>query len=173
MKKTILQILIGLLILSCSTTKNVETKIADVNNESQNYYSGNINAEQLNFIKLNYNWNDEEILIINYKQPISYCHFNNNKITDSGIKWWKDFYSKINTENYLNIQVLANGERVRSWLDNVNYFDDKNNFLLENFFSRKKTCFGVLIVNNEGNYIQYNGHYSEIQVTLIIENLKI
>lgn len=55
------------------------------------------------------------------------------------VKGWKDFYSKINTKDCLNIKVLANGERVKNELDNINYFDDKNNFLLTNFFGRKKS----------------------------------
>ena len=135
-------------------------------------FADKISIENLNFIKKNYNWNNEKILIINYSQPTNSCHFNNNKITSEGKKWWIKFYSKIYTGNCLNIQVLANGERVKKKLDNKKYFDDKNDFLLINFFSRKKSCFGVMVINNEGYYIQYNGHYSERQVAKYIENLK-
>jgi hypothetical protein len=111
-------------------------------------------------------------LIINYSQPINSCHFDNNKITSEGKKWWRDFYSKINTDDCLNINVLANGERVKRRIDNLNYFDDKYDFLLKNFFKRKSSCFGVLVLNDEGYYIQFNGHYSERQVSKYIENLK-
>ncbi len=169
MKKTILQILIGLTILSCSSTKIIDS----VNEKPITYdYADKIDSEKLNFIKTNYVWNNEKILILNYRQPINSCHFDNNKITSESKKWQKEFYSKINTDDCLNIEVLANGERVKEKLDNIKYFDDKNDFLLTNFFGRKKSCFGVLVINNEGYYIQYNGHYSEKQVAKYIENLK-
>ncbi|PCI02538.1 MAG: hypothetical protein COB81_05115 [Flavobacteriaceae bacterium] len=174
MKKTILQIIIGLTIISCSTTKNVDDKKGDSQKEKAiTYdYADKIDSVQLNFIKKSYKWNNEKILILNYCQPLYSCHFNNNEITSKSIKWWKNFYSKINTEDCLNIRVLANGERVKNKLDNINYFDDKNDFLLKIFFSRKKSCFGVLVLNREGYYIQYNGHYSEKQVAKYIANLK-
>lgn len=174
MKKTIIQIIIGFTIFSCSSSKTVENKRADSQNEKPITYdfTNKIDAKKLNFIKNNYNWNDEKILIVNYSQPINSCHFDNNKITTESKKWWQDFYSKINTEDCRNIKVLVNGERVKNKLDNINHFDDKNDFLLTNFFSRKKSCFGVLVLNNEGYYIQYNGHYSEKQVAKFIENLK-
>ena len=174
MKKTILPIIISLTILSCSTSKTVENKkVESLNEKPITYdYADKIGSEKLNFIKRTYNWNNEKILILNYSQPIDSCHFDNNKITSEGKKWWKDFYSKINTEDCLNIKVLANGERVKNKLDNLKYFDDKNDFLFTNFFGRKKSCFGILVINNEGYYIQYNGHYSEKQVAKYIANLK-
>lgn len=174
MRKFILQTIIIFTFLSCSTTKTVEGNKVDSQNEKfiTYDYADKINSEKLEFIKKNYNWNSQKILILNYSQPISSCHFDNNKITSDGKKWWKNFYSKINTDDCLNIKVLANGERVNNKLDNIYYFDDKDDFLLTNFFGRKKSCFGVLVINNEGYYIQYNGHYSERQVSKYIENLK-
>lgn len=174
MRNNILPIIIALTILACSTPKTVEYKKVDSLNEKPIIYdyADKIGSEKLNFIKKTYNWNNQQILILNYSQPINICHFDNNKITTGTEKWWKDFYSKINTENCLNIKVLANGERVKNKLDNYNYFDDKNNFLFINFFGRKKSCYGVLVINNEGDYIQYNGHYSEKQVAKYIATLK-
>lgn len=49
---------------------------------------------------------------------------------------------------------------------------DKDNFLLNNFLKEKKTCFGVMVLNEKGVYLQYNGHYSEKQVSSFIEKLK-
>ncbi|WP_223551665.1 hypothetical protein [Aestuariivivens sp. NBU2969] len=130
--KRIIQIVIGLLVVSCSPTKTVVNNKTDIKKEKTIYYdfAGKLTAVQLFFIKNSYNWDNEKILIINYRQPISSCHFDNNKITSGGKNWWKDFYSKINTENCLNINVLANGERVKKKLDNIYYFDDKNDFFL-------------------------------------------
>jgi hypothetical protein len=175
MKKIII-VLIVFLFYSCSTTKNVENKKNDSNNEKPiTYdYADKINDEQLNFIKKNYNWTNEKILILSYIQPIaiSTCNIDYKTIPESGKKWRKDFYSKINTEGCLNIQVFGSGEIIKSKLDNITYFDDKDDFLYENYFSRKKSCFGILVINNEGYYIQDNGHTSEKQVEKFIENLK-
>ncbi len=174
MNKTIIQIIIVVTILSCSTTKTIENKKVDslIDKPITYDYADKIGSVKLNFIKKTYNWNNEKILILNYSQPINSCHFDNNKITSEGKKWWKNFYSKVNTEDCLNIKVLANGERIKNKLDNINHFDDKNDFLFTNFFSRKKSCFGILVLNNQGYYIQYNGHYSEKQVSKYVENLK-
>ncbi|WP_055445199.1 hypothetical protein [Lacinutrix himadriensis] len=169
MKKTSLPILITLIVFSFYSIKGMAQEEKPILYD----FADKINTEQLNFIKKNYNWNNEKLLIINYSQPISSCHFDNNKITSDSKKWWRDFYSKINTEDCLNIKVLSNGELVKRKLDNIKYFDDKNDFLLNNFFSRKKSCFGVLVLNEQGDYIQYNGHYSERQVAKFIENLKV
>lgn len=174
MKKITLQILIGLFIVSCSSTKKFEHKTNEIQNKNTIYYdfAAKLNPEQLLFIKSNYNWNNKKVLIIKYRQPISYCHFDNNKITIGVEKWRKNVYSHKYADNCLIIEVLANGERVKKKLDNVNFFDDKNDFLLNSFFNRRKSCFGVLVVNNTGDYIQYNGHYSEKQVAKFVEILK-
>lgn len=174
MRKIILQILIGILAVSCSSTKVVNNVKANNRKKQPVHadFAGEVDSQDLILIRQYYHWKDEDILIINFKQPVSSCHFNNNKITSKGKKWWKDFYSKNNTENTLNIQVLANGERVKNKLDDLTFFDDKNDLLLNNFFNRKSSCFGVLVVNKDGDYFQYNGHYSERQVRVFIENLR-
>ena len=172
MKKILLQIFIGILIFSCSSTKNEDNLSVESKEKVISYdYAGKVDSNQLSFIKTNYNWNTERVLIINYKQPLSSCHFDNHKISAEST-WWKKFYSKIDTENCANIHVLANGEEKNKNIDNKYIFDDKNGFLLLNFFKRKTSCFGIFVVNNEGYYIQFNGHYSERQVSKYIENIK-
>lgn len=165
------KVLIGLVVLllyNCSTTKNKKDKPIFYD------YADKISTEQLTYIKNTYNWNDENILIIDYIQPIeiSPCKLDYKFIPESGKEFRKKFYSKINTEGCLTIQVFASGELIKSKLDNITYFDDKDDFLYENYFSRKKSCFGILVINNDGYYIQYNGHNSERQVAKFIENLR-
>ena len=111
-------------------------------------------------------------MIINYRQPLSDCHFDNHKITSDSKKWWTEFYSKVDVDNSLNIDVFSNGEKIRKKMDNRNYFDDKDDFLLNNFFDRKKSCFGIMVLNQQGQYFQFNGHYSEKQVEIFINELK-
>lgn len=47
----------------------------------------------------------------------------------------------------MNIHVFADSRRLRKKLDNTSLFDDKDDFLLENFFSRKQSCYGLMVVN--------------------------
>ena len=163
------------LFLSCSSTKTTAGKDS-VNAQSEKPvlldFAGELSAEQLSFVRTAYHWESDEVLIINYSQPIANCHFDNNQINNASERWWNDFYSKVNTENCRIIKVLSNGERVRGKLDEEYYFDDKNDFLFENFFNRKQSCYGVLVINTRGEYLQYNGHYSEKQVEKYIEALK-
>tara|TARA_B100000809_G_C14914786_1_gene451205 strand:+ start:34 stop:558 length:525 start_codon:yes stop_codon:yes gene_type:complete len=174
MKKTLYQIFIGILILSCSSTKNANDSVTKekIKEEIITYdFAGRVDNNELIFIKENYNWNTSRILIINFKQPLSDCHFNNHKISNKN-RWWNEFYSKIDTENCMNIHVMANGEQNFKKIDNKKIFDDKNDFLQSKFFGRRTSCFGVLVINSEGDYIQYNGHYSEKQVSKYIDNLR-
>lgn len=134
-------------------------------------YLDTMTSEELIFIKGHYNWNGTGLLIINYRQPRSYCHFDNN-LKPSSKKWWKDYYKKVNTEGCFNIHVTAEGEHSEIKLDNVIYFDDTNDFLLEHFFNRKHSCFAVMVINPSGDYVQYNGHYHEEEVNRYIELLR-
>ena len=166
------KILIGLIIITfynCSTTKTTNS----LNTEIVYDYSGKVDNEQLIYIQKNYKWETNDILIINFNQPLSSCHYKNNRINKTTKTFYEDFYSKINTDNCSNIFVLSNIEKVKKKIDNKKYFDDKDDFLLKNFFHRKKTCFGVLVIRLDGYYIQYNGHYSKRQVAKFIENLKV
>lgn len=173
MKKIIL-LFICVINYSCYSTKTTENTISEKESKKPIYYDfeGKLDEAQLTFLKNNYHWKDEKILIINYNQPISFCHFDNNKITPESKKWSENFYKKINTENCLIIKVLANGERVQNKLDDIKYFDDKMDFLQMNFFYKRKSCFGVLVLNQFGDYVQYNGHYDEDQVDHFIKVLK-
>ena len=167
MKKT----LIGFIIITfynCSTTKTTNSLHTEIVYD----YSGKVDNEQLIYIQKKYKWETNGILIINFNQPLSSCHFNNNRINKTTEKFWQNFYSKINTDNCSNVFVLSNVEKVKKKIDYKKYFDDKDDFLLQNFFNRKKTCFGVLVINLNGYYMQYNGHYSKRQVTKFIESLK-
>ncbi|TMM31160.1 hypothetical protein FDT66_04110 [Polaribacter aestuariivivens] len=178
MKKSVIILILLFIVVSCSSSKLIEKPTEKINVKTHKRktiiydYVGFIDIEKLNFIKKNYKWNNEEVLIINYSQPVKSCHFDNHKINSVTKKFYKEFYEKIDTENCLNIKVLANGERVRRKLDNISYFDDKDDFLQTIFFERKKSCFGILVIHKNGNYLQYNGHYSERDVAQYIYDLK-
>lgn len=130
-------------------------------------FTGKLNEGEMKFMNDYYNWDSKEILIINFTQPRSDCHFDNHTHKTGNTKWWKDYYKKINIKNCSNIFVCPEKHK----RDKTLYYD-KANFLYDNFFNRKESCFGVLVLNKNGDYLQYNGHYSERQVSKFIENLK-
>ncbi len=156
---------IFLTIITIVLFQNVNAQ--DENKLIKTDFKGKINNEELKFIKQQFDWNEEKILIINYTQLRSDCHFDNHKHLKEGGKWWKKFYSKIELNNCLN--KFACSEKHKGISD---LYIDRTNYFLKNYFSHKKSCFAVLVINKNGDYMQYNGHYSEEQVSHYIKTLK-
>lgn len=159
MKKNILIFFISLGIMSF---KYNEEKI---NN-------GKLTEIQLNFVKENYNWNSEDIIIVNFRQPKTNCFYDNYKNINNSVSWWKSFYSKMNLKNTLNIFVYSDKHAAKNVIDSKAHFEDKNNFFLNIFFFSENECYGLLIINKLGYYQQKNGEYSEYDVTSSIESIK-
>lgn len=162
-----------ILFFSCSTQKTTESISKETLKNSFVFdYAGKLNQKQFDFIKTTYQWNNEKILIINFRQPKSFCHFDHCEHYLKGNKWWRDFYSKVALESCQNLFVFSDKFRLDINIDDKNNFEDKNSFLLTNFFKKKKSCFGVMVLNERGGYFQFNGDYSQKQVASFIENLK-
>ena len=158
MKKIIMLFFISLGIMSF---KNNKEKISN----------GNLTEIQLNFIKENYNWNSEDIIIVNFRQPRANCFYDNYKDLNNSVSWWNSFYSIINLKNTLNIFVYSNKKAALNVIDSKTHFEDKNNFFLNTFFYDGRECYGLLVINKLGYYKQINGEYSENEVTNFIELL--
>jgi len=139
-----------------------------------NIYNGKINQNQLSFIKNNYPWKTGEILVINYRQPRNSCHYDNykNLSPKTSSKYWNDFYSKMEFKNISNIWVYADSKRANKVLDNTRNFEDKYYFFSVNFFSKDKTCHGILAINDQGDYIQKNGEYTQEEVAGYLKKLE-
>ena len=137
-----------------------------------NQISGKIDEEQLKFLKENYNWNDENIVVINFLQPISNCHYDAYENLSNPSKWWTNFYSKIDLTNVANRFVYSDANAARRIIDSKIYFGDVKNFILNNFFSKEPQCHGVLVINNFGFYEMLSREYSEKEVTFFIKILK-
>lgn len=135
-----------------------------------NTYSGKLNTIQLKFIKDNYPWKDGEFLIINYRQPKRSCHYNNYyKIASS--TWFDNLYSKIKLHNISNIFIYADSKRAKKIIDFKKHFEDKNHYLLDNFFSKDKSCYGLMIINEQGDYKQKNGEYFQSDIVSFVNKL--
>ena len=170
MNKIIVLLIMGL-VYSCSSSKKI-------NNQKDNdpiyyHYAGQINAGQLNLIKDYYNWKHLKILVIFFTPPQKDCYYNNYRFGENDNPKYAEFlYSMVNYENTLFLNVFSEGEKLKKSIDNIFLFDDKNDFLYHNFFNKKKSCFGTLVLNQEGYYIQYNDFVKTKQLDKFIENLK-
>ncbi len=158
MKKIIVLFIISLGIMSF---KNNKEKISN----------GKLTEIKLNFVKENYNWNSEDIIIVNFRQPRTNCSYDNYENLINSVSWWNSFYSIINLKNTLNIFVYSNKKAAKNVIDSKKHFEDKNNFFLNTFFSNERDCYGLLVVNRLGYYEQINGEYSENDVSNSIESL--
>ena len=167
-------ILLLFILFSCASVKTTTTeKFTNDENFPLIYdFKYKLEANEIEFLRKNYNWQEEDILIINFRQPRNFCHYDNNKVSKKTIKWWNDFYSKINIENCLNVFVYSENSRSLKNYNQQNYFLDKEKFIFMNFFNKKRSCDGVLIINKNGDYFQHGGHYSEKQVAKLISVLK-
>jgi hypothetical protein len=132
----------------------------------------NLTETELKFVKDNYNWKSEEFIVINFRQPRSSCHFNNYTNWKKTSKWWNEFYSGIKLDNVRNIFVYSDRNKAKKIIDSKNHFADKDNYFLNNFFLKEKACFGILVINNIGEYQKKSGEYSQKNVEELINNLK-
>ena len=139
-------------------------------NNVPNTYSGRLTKTQLEFIKDNYPWKDGNFIIINYRQPRKSCHYNNYyKITST--TWFDDFYSKLKMQNISNVFIYADSNRAKKVIDSKKYFGDKKKFLFKNFFSKDKSCYGLMIINEKGDYQQKNGEYLQSDIITFVNKL--
>lgn len=127
---------------------------------------------QLTFIMENYNWKSEELLIVNFRQPSSRCHYDNYRNLNKPSKWWTDFYTKINLKNIKNIFVYSDQLKAKKIIDSKSHFADSNSFFLSRVFSKDKTCYGIIVINNDGEFRKKAGEYMPKDVERLISELK-
>ena len=127
---------------------------------------------ELEFIKENYNWNSEEFLIINFTMPKNSCHYNNYANLKKSSKWWTSFYSKMKLDNVHNIFVYSNSYKAKKIIDSKTHFEDTDSFILANFFSKDKSCYGIVIINKNGAFQKKAGEYVQKDITRFINRLK-
>ncbi|MEP2238054.1 MAG: hypothetical protein ABJI22_06810 [Maribacter sp.] len=142
------------------------------NENHKNSTNKKLTEVELNFIKENYNWKAEGLLIVNFRQPKSSCHYDNYKNLKNSLKWWSEFYSKMDIENIRNIYVYSEGLKAKKILDSENHFPDTNDFFLNLAFSKDKTCYGVLVVNEKGEFRTKVGEYMNKDIEEFISRLE-
>lgn len=131
-----------------------------------------LTENELGFIKENYNWNSEEVLMINFRSPGSSCHYDNYRNLKKSSEWWTEFYSDMELVNVRNIFVYSDNKKAQKIIDSNIHFADINSFFLNNFFSRNKTCYGILVINKKGEFQKKAGEYTQEHIVELLKNLE-
>ena len=93
-----------------------------------------IPKEKLETLKNVYKWNDEKILIVNFYLPKNKCHYNQYQNLKNGSQWFdNNIYKTINLSNTKNIFVYSDKLAAKKIIDNNRFFEDFENYFLNNF----------------------------------------
>ena len=130
-----------------------------------------LTKNEINFLEVTYNWKSDKVLILNISMPKARCHYDNYKDLSSSKKWWTKFYEKVNLKNAENRFIYSDYENAKSIIDNKTYFLDIDNYILKEFFSNDKVCFGVVVIDKSGNFKYKAGEYSEFEVDNFVDEL--
>lgn len=124
-------------------------------------------------IKYEYDWKNEDVLIINYRMPNDFCPYENYTNLDKTYAWFKkEIYAKVTAENYRNVFVYADKLAAKKILDFKTHYDDIGQYFLNKFFDKKGSCYGVLVISKSGKYNYIIGEYSHIDIQNLIDSLK-
>ncbi|VXB88381.1 conserved hypothetical protein [Flavobacterium sp. 9AF] len=133
-----------------------------------------IPKDQMNSIRYEYNWKEEELLIINYRFPQDYCPYENYEDLKSTYNWLTNkVYSKVEMSKNRNIYIYGDKLAAKPILDFTTHYDDIGHYFLKNFFDKQGNCIGLLIINTKGQYKYIIGDYSSKDVINFTEALKI
>ena len=128
---------------------------------------------QLQALKEVYKWGNEKFLVINFTQPKFNCHYDNYQKLNNKKKWLDDnVYNDIDMNDCRSIYVFSDKEAAKKIIDNNTYFEDHNNYFLNNFFNLKENCYGLLIIRQDGKFSNLVGEYLKEDVKAMLDSLK-
>lgn len=167
--------LIPLLILisaskSLSQISIVDKKPSEIN-LSTNFEIKIIPKDQLASIKTNYNWKNENYLIINYKNLPSNCTYDiYTDLKSNYINFEQKAFSKLDLNNSYNIFVYADKNLAKNLIDYKIHFDDIGLYFMKNYFDT--SCVGVIVINQKGEYLVKYNEYNTFTISQMLEKLK-
>ena len=172
--------------LSCQSLKETEKaassngKIVGNPNDNLRYdYSGILSVENIDVLREKFDWNTEDVLVINYTLPEENCKITFPKPENPKDRfkrarnWWDSFYSNTQTYDAKIVHIEASERYARAFSQYSNqYHWDENGYLLNNVFRNARGCEAVLAVNKAGQFYQQNETYSQEQVAFYVAKLK-
>lgn len=128
--------------------------------------------DQLQAIKENYNWKKKQFLIVNFKNLQTKCSYD---IYEDVVKAYnlyeKKAFEKIDLSNCRNIFIYADKALAKPILDNKTHFEDIGLYFMKHYFNQDKTCVGVLVMNQKGEYLVKAEEYNTFTITEMMEKL--
>ena len=132
-----------------------------------------IPKKDLETIKYEYNWKNESYLIVNYRFPKDYCPYENYGELDKSYAYLNSkVYSKLDLKSHRNVFVYADKLAAKSILDKKIHYDDVGLYFLKKLLDIKGSCYGVLIINKNGEYNYILGEYSSKDIQNLTDSLK-
>ncbi|TRZ43185.1 hypothetical protein [Robertkochia solimangrovi] len=140
---------------------------------AQRIKQGTFEDPMKEFLKKTYNWQDQDLLIINFRYPQNSCHYDQYRDLPRSVNFFNDLYRKIDTQAARNIYVYAEESRAKRIIDGVDHFPDIDKRLRKTVFKPYGYCYGLLVLNQNGAYRVVLGEYSENDITKCIEQLSL
>ncbi|RKS42478.1 hypothetical protein BC962_3292 [Gillisia mitskevichiae] len=144
--------------------------LSNGSNEIQSDYK--LDDSELIFIRENYDWNKSDLIIINFREPRDNFWYDSYKNLENSNNWWNKFYSHIDLVNTRNIFIYSDSKIMKSVIDFEKHYPDDSKFFLNKFFNKNNTCFGLLVINKNGNYLVKNGEYTKTDILTMINRLQ-
>lgn len=131
-----------------------------------------IPKDQLKAIEETYNWEEEQFLIINYRQPKNFCSYNNYENLAESEKWFKNnVFNKLDLSESRTIFIYDDKPNAVKILDYKTHYDDVGHYFLKHFFNIKGFCYGLLVINKKGEYLVELGEYNDKNITSMMNQL--
>ncbi|SHH35253.1 hypothetical protein [Winogradskyella jejuensis] len=134
---------------------------------------GQIDEKAISFLKENYGWNKEDFLVISFRQPKNKCHYDNYKNLSKTNRAIAKFSESIEEKSTRNILVSSDAEKVKAYVDLESSYIDFEDFILKTFFEKANSCYGLVVINNEGRYMSIAGEFVTKDVNSFIHLLKL
>ncbi len=171
---------------NCQSLKETDESVSSTSkvvgnpNDNLRYdYSGTLSVEDMALLREKFEWNLEDVLLINYTLPEENCKITFPKPEDPKARfkrarnWWDSFYSNTQTYDARIVHVEASERYARAFGQYSNqYYPDPDAYLLKNIFRNARGCEAVLAVNKAGQFYQQNETYSREQVAFYVAKLK-
>lgn len=142
--------------------------------QDKNVQSGQLNSKQFEFVNKAFKWGTKEFLIINYTHSKENCSYDvgANIGKNTSINWWEKFYKTLDTTNIANRFVYADKLAAEKIINEHTHFLDNLNFVFNTFLSKYRNCYGVVVINKNGNYFVKGSEYTFEDILSFIDSLK-
>lgn len=170
------KVLFLLMILVTISSQSQTDKVLKIKPGSQVAF-GYLTKEQFVVFKdfvlktCNYKFSDESTYLINYRQPQSDCHYNQYENNTCDISWFeKNVFNKIEMpESMIKFYFQHKPIYQKGCASKT----DLNEYLYTTFFEKNNLCYGLIVINEKGEFRVLTGEYESDDINKFIKLLNI